>query len=165
MLEMQRHWGTRKRREDGDKGKLLKASGTKGPDCVASSGQKQLLGAGLLQKKGLCRKEVPGSRLCRLALCQVMGLVSGYSVGHGVHTSPWFSSVGNSDSSAQKSRAPGNSQQGATTRYTLDASACICSGIVRRPCCVCLAISWNFQDFVAWSTPSVKLYHVSGNVS
>lgn len=37
-------------------------------------------------KKGLFRKGAPGSRICRLAFCQVVGIASGYSVGHGVPT-------------------------------------------------------------------------------
>lgn len=35
-----------------------------------------------------------------------------------------------------------------------------CLGVVRGPYHVYLAISRNCQNFVAWSTPSVQLYHV-----
>lgn len=38
-------------------------------------------------EEGLFRKGAPGSRVCRPAFCQVMGIARGYSVGHGVHTS------------------------------------------------------------------------------
>lgn len=37
-------------------------------------------------EEGAFQKGASGSRICRLAFCQVMGLASGYSVSHGAHT-------------------------------------------------------------------------------
>lgn len=83
-------------------------------------------------KKGLFRKEAPGSKIRRPAFRQAMGRASGYSLGHGVNTSPCFLSVGNSDPSAQKSQAPGNSQQGVTCGI-ISIHLFVCLEIVKRP--------------------------------
>lgn len=48
---------------------------------------------------------------------------------------------------------------------TLSTTVCVCLGIVRRPCRVCLTSARDFQNFVAWSTPSVKVHRISENIS
>ena len=85
------------------------------------------------------------------------GVVRNCSSGHSVNTCPEDLSMAEVTHLLRSHRSQGTASRGSPGWHDFEYT---CLGVVRGPYHVCLAISRNCQNFVAWSTPSVKLYHV-----